>query len=530
MIESGTSLSPFSQRAAGVAIPLFSLRNAGDLGSGDILDLIPFIDWLAHWCHTVVQLLPINEAAPAEASPYTALSAFAIDPSYIAAARVADIACSDAAQQWLRSPQVRRKRERLEHSPQRERAAAYGFTLRLLEFGFAEFVAHADRERQARFDAFCALHAWWLDDYALFRALKERRRFTSWETWPERLRFRDPAALAAAREQLHLRVRFAQYLQWIAAEQWAEARAHARRRGVRIMGDLPFVCGRDSADVWAHPELFDFSGSAGAPPDAFSPSGQAWGLPLYDWSALRRSGYEWWRQRVRHARQLYDLFRIDHVVGLYRTYAIPVHEGGTAGFVPRDEHDQFTQGHDLMSAIVAEAAPSGVVAEDLGTVPDWVRHDLTQLGIPGYRVFRWERHDHTFIDPRTYPALSIATSGTHDTDSLLAWWDELDTSERAAIAHILELNSSLTTQHSPLPLLPLLRRLYEAGSSMTILPVQDIFGWPERINVPATISADNWSYRLPAAIDQLDELPSVRERMASVREMIDAAARAPRRQ
>jgi 4-alpha-glucanotransferase len=517
----------FPRRAAGVAIPLFSLRGARDLGTGDILDLIPFVDWLARWHHGVVQLLPINEAAPVEASPYTALSAFAIDPSYIAALRVADIEHSMAAQQWLRAPQVRRKRERLEHATQRERAAACGFKLRLLEFGFAEFAAQADAERQARFDAFCQRHAWWLDDYALFRALKERRRFTSWETWPEGLRGRDPAALATARGQLRARVRFAQYLQWLAAEQWAEVRAHARQRGVLLMGDVPFVCGRDSADVWAHRELFDFSSSAGAPPDAFSPTGQAWGLPLYDWHAMRHSDYEWWRQRTRHARELYDLFRIDHVVGLYRTYAIPVHDGGTAGFVPRAEHDQWTQGHDLMSVIVAEAAPSGVIAEDLGTVPDWVRHDLTQLGIPGYRVFRWERHDHRFIDPRTYPELSVATSGTHDTDTLVAWWDTLDTSERDAIARLLDLDSSLVTDHSSLPLMPLLRRLYDAGSSLVLLPIQDIFGWPERINVPATINADNWSYRLPAAINELEELPSIRERMAQVREMIDAAGRTP---
>ncbi len=531
MAPTDSPASPcFTRRAAGVAVPLFSLRGAADLGGGDIFDLIPFIDWLARWHQGVVQLLPINEGAPGEASPYSALSAFAIDPSYLAAARVVEIEHSAAAQRWLRTAPVRRKRERLEQAPQRERAAACGFTLRLLEFGFAEFVAHADAQRQARFDAFCARQAWWLEDYALFRAIKERRHFSSWESWPERLRARQPAALAEARLQLGARVRFAQYLQWLAAEQWAHVRAHAQRRGVLLMGDLPFVCGRDSADVWAHRELFDLSSSAGAPPDAFSPTGQAWGLPLYDWDALRHSGFEWWRQRVRHARELYDLFRIDHVVGLYRTYAIPVADGGTAGFVPRDQPAQLAQGHDLMTAIVAEAAPAGVVAEDLGTVPDWVRHDLTTLGIPGYRVFRWERQDHSFIEPRTYPALSVATTGTHDTDTLVAWWDELDAPEREAIYRLLDLDSSVTTQHSPLPLLPLLEILYAAGSSLTLLPIQDLFGWPERINVPATISADNWSYRLPVTIDRLDELPSVRERMERVRALIDAAGRTPPRQ
>src|SRR5579862_6470748 len=277
MIRDDTAAAHDFPRTAGIAVPLFALRGAADLGCGTILDLIPFIDWLARWHHGIVQLLPLNEAGPGEASPYAALSAFALDPSYIAAPQVSEIERSPAAQQWLNGAQVRRKRARLEQAPQRERAATYGFTLRLLEFGFAEFVAHADAGRRSRFDDFCAREAWWLDDYALFRALKERRRFTSWERWPEPLRRRAPAALADVRARLQGRVDFARYLQWIAAEQWATVRVHARARGVRVMGDLPFVCSRDSADVWAHPELFDLSSSAGAPPDAFSATGQAWG-------------------------------------------------------------------------------------------------------------------------------------------------------------------------------------------------------------------------------------------------------------
>lgn len=513
------------RRAAGVAIPLFSLRGAQNIGSGEILDLIPFIDWLARWHHRVVQLLPINEAAPGEASPYTALSAFAIDPTYISTTAVVDVIHSAAAWQWLSGAQVRRKLEQLLHAPRRDRKAVYGFKLRLLEFGFAEFEAHAADGRRARFADFCQRNGWWLDDYALFRALKERRRFASWETWPAALRDRDPHALADAVKKLRPRLRFAQYLQWLAHEQWVTMLAHARSRGVLIKGDLPFVCSRDSADVWAHPELFDASSSAGAPPDAFSATGQAWGLPLYNWAAMRASGYKWWRQRVRQARELYDLFRIDHVVGLYRTYAIPGREGGTAGFVPRDEHEQWTQGHDLMSAIVEAAAPAGVIAEDLGTVPHWVREDLTRLGVPGYKIFRWERHDHSFIDPRTYPELSVATTGTHDTDTLVTWWNELTHDERAAVFHLLNLDPALRTQHSALPWLPLLRRLYDAGSALTILPIQDLFGWPERINVPATITDENWSYRLPVAIEGLDDDATICERMELVREMIDGNGR-----
>ncbi len=519
------------RRAAGIAIPLFSLRGVQDAGHGEILDLIPFADWLARWHQGIIQLLPINETAPRELSPYNTLSAFAIDPAYVCAAQVVDVARSRAAQEWLAADDVRRPRRR---SRRRQRGAAYARQLRLLEMGFAEFEAlpHG-AERVAAFEHFCEHSAWWLDDYALFRVLKERSRWRSWETWPEPLRRRDPAALATTAAALAARSRFFRYVQWVAATQWDAVRTHARRRGVLIKGDLPFVCGRDSADVWAHQDLFDLSSSAGAPPDAFSATGQAWGLPLYDWAAMHRSDYEWWRQRARQAHALYDLFRIDHVVGLYRTYAISVQDGGTSGFVPPGEDYQRTQGHALLSAILEDAAGAGVIAEDLGTVPPWVRASLTKLGIPGYKVLRWERSKGSYIDPRTYAPLSVATTGTHDTETLVEWWQAMDDDARQTVLRSLGLTFSDDDQQPPPSSwsselhTALLRRLYEAGSVLTILPIQDLFGWCERINVPATVDRNNWTYRLPATADQLDGRPGVAERMAAVRDMIDETGRWP---
>ena len=511
-------------RAAGVALPVFSLRTRTDAGGGGILDLIPFIDWLAGWHQRVLQILPINEADPDQASPYSALSAFATDPSYISAARLPEVLGSAAAQRWLRSLQLRRKLTALREAPQRQRRDTYKLNIRLLEFGFAEFEASPQTERRQRFEAFCERNAAWLSDYAEFRALKELRAFASWETWPDALRGREDRALAEVRSRLARRIRFAKYLQWVAAEQWAEVRAHARARGVLLQGDVPFVCGRDSADVWAQPHLFDLGSSAGAPPDAFSPTGQAWGLPLYDWQAMRQSGYAWWRQRARQAGALYDLFRVDHVVGLYRTFAIPGNDGGTSGFVPPHEHEQRDQGHTLIATLVEQARPARLIAEDLGTVPQWVRASLTQLHVPGYRVLRWEFEQGRMIDPRTYPALSVATTGTHDTDTLVEWWKTLGPAERAAALEALDLRS--VAPRWPAPHLPLLQRMYEAGSCLTILPLQDLFGWSERINVPGTVTDDNWSYRLPVAIEDLDRVPRIRARMAALREMIDATGRA----
>lgn len=517
-------------RVAGIAVPLFSLRGASDDGSGTILDLVPFADWLDSWHQRVVQLLPINEASPAEASPYNAISAFAIDPTYISLAQVTDIALSEAARNWRDSPPVRRRLQALRRARRRHRPVAYAVKLHLLELGFQQFQTHAAAgERQARFERFCQAQSWWLEDYALFRALKQRFNWASWETWPAEQRWRDAPALRQAAAKERQRIRFAQYLQWLAAEQWDAMRGHACRRGVLIKGDVPFVCSRDSADVWAHQELFDLSSSAGAPPDAFSSSGQTWGLPLYDWAEMRRAGYAWWRQRARQACGLYDLFRIDHLVGLYRTYGIPTRAGGTSGFMPSREDEQLAQGRDLLRAILQEAhGKAAVVAEDLGVVPAWVRNSLTELGIPGYKIFRWETSQGSYVDPRCYPTLSLATTGSHDTDTVAAWWEGLGETERLAVVRCLELEDVSLAGNSTLAPelhLTLLRRLYEAGSVLTIFPIQDIFGWPDRINTPGTIHRRNWSYRLPATVEELDRAAPIRERMQILRQMIDASGR-----
>jgi 4-alpha-glucanotransferase len=521
-------------RAAGVALPLFALRGAHDLGTGEILDLIPFIDWLDRWDQRVVQLLPINETAVGEASPYNTISAFAIDPAYVSVSQVPEVEASRVAQEFINTPRIRGQMRRGRQLAQRQRRRAYILKLQLLELGFAAFLQlPPSSDRVASFEHYCRLNAWWLEDYSLFRAIKERRRWKSWEVWPATQRSADALGMHRS-ATLSARRRFFQYVQWIAAEQWRAVRDHARRRGVLLKGDLSFVCGRDSADVWAHQELFDLQSSAGAPPDEFSATGQAWGLPLYNWTAMRHAGYAWWRQRARQAHDFFDLFRIDHVVGLFRTYAIPLRDGGTAGFVPHDPAEQAMQGHDLLDAILEEARESGVIAEDLGTVPGWVRESLTQLGIPGYKVVRWERNDGGFTDPRTYASLSVATSGTHDTDTLETWWETLAPEARAAVSQSFDLpGAGAPTLDAALTWTParhvaLLRRLYQAASVLTILPIQDLFGWRERINTPATTDSHNWTYRLPVETGQLDAIPAVRERMEEIRALVHESGRSMR--
>jgi 4-alpha-glucanotransferase len=367
----------------------------------------------------------------------------------------------------------------------------------------------------------------WLDDYTLYRALMEQEGIASWERWPVPVRQRDPVVLATAARRLARRMDFLRYVQWIAAVQWAHVRHHAAVCGVWLYGDLPFAVSRDSADVWAHRDQFDLEYTIGTPPDDFSVAGQSWNLPLYHWAHMRTGSFAWWRRRVRQASAMYELFRIDHIVGFFRTYAIPQNTGHQGRFVPADTDDQMDQGRAFLRAVLAEAEGAMPIAEDLGTVPDWVRQTLREFGIPGYKVLRWERPEERYIDPRTYEPSSVATTGTHDTDNLADWWAGLPCDERGEI---------LTTLRIPQPadslaLTPSLReqiigRLYEAGSHFVIVPIQDLFGWPGRINIPSTPSQQNWNWRLPIPVERLSEDQALQDQTAALRRLVVNAGRA----
>jgi 4-alpha-glucanotransferase len=304
-------------------------------------------------------------------------------------------------------------------------------------------------------------------------------------------------------------------VQWVAGEQWGRARAAAAP--VALFGDLPFMVSVDSADVWARQDEFRVDVSVGVPPDAFSDTGQDWGLPAYRWDVFAERDFDWLRHRARRNADLYDGYRVDHLVGFYRTYFRE--RNGNAGFTPADEVSQEKLGEQTLAVFIASGAE--IIAEDLGTVPDFVRASLARLGVPGYKVFRWERHwnapGQPFKDPTEYDVVSVATSGTHDTEPLAVWWEQADAHERAAVLDIPSVRDRLTTEDRAIlddrPVLThrlreaLLDALYASGSNLLLLPIQDVFGWRDRINRPATISNDNWTWRLPWPSDRLSTEP-----------------------
>lgn len=468
-----------TSRRAGIAVPLFSLRSTRSWGIGEIGDIPVLAVWLRAARQSVLQLLPLNELAPSESSPYSPLSAMAIDPQFIS------IWMMDGAhafeQEW------RDDIDRVRRAPKVDYAAVRSLKRRALRASFEEFLKNEwvlDTGRAAALREYVTAESWWLDEYSVYRALRAAFGERPWPEWPAELRDRESSAVARARERLAGDILFYQYVQWIAARQWHAAKRDAE--GVEILGDFPFMATLDSADVWSRRQDFLLDASVGTPPDAFSETGQEWGLPPHNWEEARKNGFEWLRMRARRQAELYDGFRVDHLVGFYRTYVRPS-DGRPPFFLPSDEPAQIELGEDVMRLMIQTGADVSV--EDLGTVPTFVRESIARLGLPGYKVLRWEP-----ADPTLYPPLSIAMTGTHDTEPVAVWWESLTPAEQMRLGcESPQFDAAIRDR--------IIDKMYNAGSNLVLLPIQDVFGWRDRINLPATISDANWTYVLPWPCD-----------------------------
>jgi 4-alpha-glucanotransferase len=509
-------------RIAGVTLPLFSLRTERDWGIGEIGDLPACARLLRRHGFSVVQLLPAHELARGETSPYGARTGFGLDPIYASIEAIADLDAGDIAR-TLGEEGVR-ERDALRALPKLDYARVRTLKMKALETAFANFMAREwknDTPRASHLRAFITNEELWENDLALYVALREEHGGTGWSTWPMSEAARDPATLEEARVRLADRIRFHQYLQWQLFEQWLAARNEVRRDGVLLFGDLPFVVGRESSDVWSCSRLFRNDLDLGAPPDEFSDIGQSWGLPPYDWAALEAEQHAWLRARASHAARLYHGFRVDHVVGYFRQY---VRKGEALGdFDPKDERAQESHGRIVLGAMRNAANPAEMIAEDLGVIPAFVRQTLADLGMPGYKVIPWEKEkDESLRDPAEFPELSVATYSTHDTPPVLQFWDELPARDRASLAKLAQ-----TTEDAPEAdrERALLKLLFSARSSLAMVLVTEIFGERTRINTPNTVGPHNWTYRLPSPLERLEVDDGIRARLDMFGELIRAASR-----
>lgn len=467
------------RRQSGVSVPLFALVSRQGWGIGEFADLPVFAHWLTAAGQSLVQILPINEMPPIETSPYSAMTAMALDPIYLAMRDVPDFAGlgGELALDGAEQAEVKR----LQSAPRIEYGSIRRLKDKWLRRSFDRFLrleVARGTPRATRFEAFRAQQGWWLDDFALFRSLHAQHQELPWTEWPGPLGAAEPAAVAEARSGLTIDITYRSYLQWLAAEQWNEAKRLSWP--VRVFGDLPFMISADSADVWTRQHEFRFDATIGVPPDAFSETGQDWGLPPWRSDAMAGNDYAWMRARARRYGDLYDGYRIDHLVGLYRTYVRPIDKSVTAFFDPADEPAQIARGESLIAILRGQ---SEVIGEDLGSIPPFVRESMARLELPGLKVLRWERHwnqdGQPPIDPREFSECSVATTGTHDVEPLAATPEGKTPEQQMAVLHA----------------------LLSAGSCLALLPIQDAFGWSDRINVPAVVDDLNWTWRLPWPVD-----------------------------
>ncbi len=510
------------RRRRGVCVPLFSLRSDRDCGVGDAGDLPALVDWCVRIGAEVIQLLPVNDMG-LDACPYSALSAFALDPVFAALDRIPGL--EDDAD-WR--AQVRTAASGIPDGPRVNWVATRRVKDGLLSEALRRLDGPGLRGALAGFRA----ENPWLEDYLPYRVIKEAEGYRSWEDWGPR--YAGEGAVAAAMERMADRVVHHLFAQWVLDGQFREARRYAAQRGVLIEGDIPILVSRDSADVWRRPHLFHLDVSAGAPPDMYAQDGQNWGFPTYDWPAMHATGCDWWRDRLRQAERYFDLYRIDHVVGFFRIWTIPAGErtGRNGAFVPAEERTWGDHGRRILEMMLS-ASRMLPLAEDLGTIPDVCRQTMHDLGICGFKVQRWEKRwngDRRFIPPGDYDPLSMSTLSTHDSEILAQWWSE-NPSERDELHALLGHPGPAPAELTPALHREVVRWLAGGSSLFLVLLLQELL-WPvgllpgaaadHRVNLPGVVNATNWTWRSPVSCGQLLADEGLAQ---SIRSAWDAAAR-----
>jgi 4-alpha-glucanotransferase len=459
-----------------------------------------FVDFLAKGGQTYWQILPICPTSYGD-SPYQSFSSFAGNPYFI------DL--ETLCRQKLLTPKECRSFVWGGSEVYIDYGTMYISRYALLRKAYARFKKNLPED----YAAFCKKEAEWLDEYALFMAIKDANSGKSWMEWDDKLRRREPAVLDEAREQYADNIGFYRMLQYLFFTQWAELKAYANERGIFIIGDVPIYVAADSADVWANPAQFYLDRDlkpievAGCPPDAFSADGQLWGNPLFRWNVMKKDHYSWWTKRVKAMAALYDIVRIDHFRGFDSYYAIPAKDK-----TARNGRWKKGPGMSLFRQLEKELGKLPIIAEDLGFLTPSVHKLLKDSGFPGMKVmqFAFDSREGSNYLPHTYPQNCVVYTGTHDNDTSLGW---METAPKASVEFAREyLNLTEEEGYS----WGMMRGAWSSVADMAIVPMQDLIGLGSeaRINIPSTLG-DNWKWR--ATADQIT--PALAKRLYRYTEM-----------
>lgn len=441
-----------------------------------------FVDFLARSGQKLWQVLPMGPTSYGD-SPYQSFSSFAGNPYLIALEPLVSEGLLDASE--------------LEKAPVFsdrgvDYCQMYEWKLPLLLKAAAEFDRRGNQVQKADFQSFCAEHTGWLEDFALFMALKHVHGGKAWNEWPPEQRDRLPEALQKARQEHGALIHGHRYIQWLFDRAWGHLRRYANDRGIRIIGDIPIFVALDSSDCWVAPQAFHLdknkrpSVQAGVPPDYFSPDGQLWGNPLYRWREMKADGFSWWINRIRAAFRIYDIVRIDHFRGFAAYYEVP-------GKAKNARKGRWVKapGIELFKAVKKALGDLAIVAEDLGLITPDVHALLEKTGFPGMRVLQFgfgsDAND-KFL-PHNYVAHAVAYSGTHDNDTTEGWYSTAPESQKDYLRRYFNTDGKHAAH-------TLVRGVFASVADIAIVPLQDVLevGAEGRMNFPGR-SHDNWLWR-----------------------------------
>ncbi len=476
------------KRQSGVLLAISSLPSKYGIGCFDSA-AYSFVEFLARAGQTYWQILPLGATSHQGAydSPYQAYSAFAGNPYFISLDALID-----------EGVLTRRECSRARLCTDPGRVDYEALSKRRLPLLRKAYERSRIYENPAYLEFVCENH-WWLEDYALFMALKEHFGGKCWLDWPEEIRTHREEALDPYRRELYFDIEFHRYLQFKFYEQWAKLKQYANSKHIQIVGDLPIYISPDGSDIWASPELFELDSQrrctrvAGCPPDSFSEDGQVWGNPLYRWSYHRATGYQWWVTRMWYSYKLYDVIRLDHFRGFDEYFAIPA-----STMQAKDGRWEQGPGMELFDALRAQLGDTPIIAEDLGFMTDSVRKLVLSSGYPNMKVlqFAFDASDRGGANeylPHNYPNNCVVYTGTHDNDTTAGWFAAQSSEAKAYIRAYLGAGKEADREMYKL----LLRLAIGSAAKICIIPIQDWLGLDStaRMNAPGTVGT-NWAWRL----------------------------------
>lgn len=472
------------KRSAGILLSVSSLPSKYGIGCFSE-SAYRFVDWLKDAGQTYWQILPLGPTSYGD-SPYQSFSTFAGNPYFI------------SLEEFIKDGLL--TKEECDATDMGSDANSINYEKLYLNRYPLLYKAYknSDVVNDEDFSIFCNENDW-LEDYALFMAVKDKFGGIAWNQWDEDIRLREQSAIEKYRDELKTEIGFYKFLQYHFYLQWTKLKKYANNKGVKIIGDIPIYVAFDSADTWANPEMFQLDGNnnpcavAGCPPDGFSVDGQLWGNPLYKWEHHKETGYIWWISRMKHCFKLYDVVRIDHFRGFDEYYSIPYGDKTAV-----NGHWEKGPGMDLFRAIENALGKKEVIAEDLGFMTDSVRQLVKDSGFPNMKVleFAFDSRDTGSVNdylPHNYAENCVAYTGTHDNQTIKSWFETITDKERKMAREY------LCDEYTPDEELykSFIGLIMRSNAKLCIVPMQDYLGYDDscRMNTPSTVG-ENWKWRM----------------------------------